>query len=57
MQVLLAVELLGSNGLSMRGWVFHDTYPARYSMSDLKSQDNQLAIESIELVYTSYNIL
>jgi hypothetical protein len=56
-QVLLAVELLGSNGLSMRGWVFHDTYPARYSMSDLKSQDNQLAIESIELVYTSYNIL
>jgi len=56
-KVLLTVELLGSNGLPMAGWVFHDAYPVKYAMSDLKSQDNQLAIESIELAYTYFDIL
>ena len=56
-KVLLTVELLGSSGLPMAGWVFHDAYPVKYVMSDLKSQDNQLAIESIELAYTYFDIL
>ncbi|MCW3072051.1 MAG: phage tail protein [Bacteroidetes bacterium] len=38
-------------------WTFHKAYPVKYSVSDLKSQENGLVIESIELAYTYFDVV
>lgn len=35
-------------------WVLENAYPVSWSVSDLKSEDNALAIESLELTYTYF---
>jgi len=37
-------------------WTFYNAYPVKYSVSDLKSQENELVLESIELAYTYFVI-
>jgi len=50
------LSLLDSNGNVCMQWTFYNAYPIKYSVSDLKSQESGIAIESIELAYTYFDI-
>jgi len=50
------LSLLNSNGEVCMSWVFQNAYPVKYSVSDLKSQESAIVIESIELAYTYFEI-
>jgi phage tail-like protein len=52
----VSVSLLGADGNVCKMWTFYKAYPVKYSVSDLKSQENALVIESIELAYTYFDI-
>ena len=39
-----------------RRWVFHNAYPVKYAVSDLKSEENKLLVETIELAYTYFEV-
>lgn len=51
------LNLLDANGNILMQWTFHNAYPVKYSVSDLKSQENALVIETIELAYTYFDIV
>lgn len=50
------LSLLDAQGNVCMQWTFYNAFPVKYSVSDLKSQDNNIAIESIELAYTYFDI-
>lgn len=52
----VSVSLLDANGDILVMWTFHKAYPIKYSVSDLKSQENTIVIESVELAYTYFDI-
>jgi phage tail-like protein len=52
----VSVSLLYPDGTVSVMWTFYNAYPVKYSVSDLKSQENELVIESIELAYTYFVI-
>jgi phage tail-like protein len=52
----VSVSLFNSDGSVSVMWTFHNAYPVKYSVSDLKSQENEIVIESIELAYTYFII-
>jgi len=42
--------------IERRRWKFRNAYPVKYSISDLKSQENKLIVESVELAYTYFEV-
>lgn len=52
----VSVSLLDAMGQVRTMWTFHKAYPVKYSVSELKSQDNALVIESMELAYTYFEV-
>ncbi len=52
----VSVSLLDSDGQVCSMWTFYNAYPVKYNISDLKSQENALVIETIELAYTYFEI-
>lgn len=52
----VTLSLLDEKGNSSVSWTFYNAYPVKYSVSDLKSQENSIVIESIELAYTYFDI-
>jgi len=52
----VSVSLLGADGSMITKWTFYSAYPVKYSVSDLRSQENDLVIETIELAYTYFKI-
>lgn len=52
----VSVSLLNAKGKPSRSWNFHNAFPIKYSLSDFKSQDNSLLIETIELAYTYFEV-
>jgi phage tail-like protein len=50
------LSLLGADGQVCMMWTFYNAYPVKYSASDLKSQENAIVIESIELAYTYFQV-
>lgn len=50
------VSLLGADGMICAMWMFYNAYPVKYSVSDLKSQENSIVIESIELAYSYFDV-
>lgn len=50
------LSLLNASGIICMQWTFNNAYPVKYSISDLNSQESGIAIESIELAYTYFNI-
>lgn len=52
----VSLSLLDSNGDVYQKWTFYSAYPVKYSVSDLKSQESGIVIESIELAYTYFDI-
>jgi phage tail-like protein len=52
----VTVSLLNEDGQVSVKWTFYKAYPVKYSVSDLKSTENSLALETIELAYTYFEI-
>ena len=50
------VSLLDSKGQTYKSWTVYNAYPVKYSISDFKSQENEIVIENIELAYTYFEI-
>jgi len=50
------LSLLDAGGSACVLWTFNNAYPVKYSVSELKSQESGLVIESIELAYTYFEI-
>jgi phage tail-like protein len=50
------LKLLNASGIVCMQWTFNNAYPVKYAVSDLNSQESTIAIESIELAYTYFNI-
>jgi phage tail-like protein len=53
---LLTVNLLNAAGNVCLAWTFNAAYPVKYSVSDLKSQDGSILIQSVELAYTYFEV-
>lgn len=53
----VSVNLLDSQGDVLKKWTFYNAYPVHYSISDLKSQESEIVIESIELAYTYFEVM
>lgn len=52
----VSVNLMNADGSVLMTWIFHNAYPVKYAIADLKSKDSTLAIHSIELAYTFFEI-
>jgi phage tail-like protein len=50
----ITICLLDQNEVVSMKWVFNNAYPVKYSVSDLKSQENEVLVETIELSYTYF---
>ncbi|GJL65137.1 MAG: phage tail protein [Nitrospirales bacterium] len=50
----VSVILLNQEHEPLVTWNFLGAYPVKWSLSDLKAQDNALAIESVELAYRRF---
>ncbi|MCI3944230.1 phage tail protein [Pseudomonas syringae] len=50
----IIVSLFDEQGLTRLSWNFVKAYPVKWSMSELKSQDSNLLVETIELAYQYY---
>lgn len=46
------VMLLNENHLPIANWLFQETYPVKWSISDLDANQNAVVIETIELRYS-----
>jgi phage tail-like protein len=52
----VSVTLMNEKGNSTAMWTFYNAYPVKYAVSDFKSQENSIVIESIELAFTYFDI-
>ncbi len=52
----VSLSLLGEDGSIKVKWTFAGAYPVKFSVADLKSDESHLAIESIELAYSYFEI-
>lgn len=50
----IVVSLLNDSNEPLLSWRFEGAYPIKYDVSGLKSDSNQIAIESIELSYKRF---
>lgn len=51
------VTLFNDEGIPIGGWLFLKAYPVKWSVSDLDAQSNSVAIDTMELAYTRFQIL
>jgi phage tail-like protein len=52
----VSLSLLDADGQVSVMWTFHKAYPVKYSVSDFKSNENGIAIETLELAYTYFDV-
>lgn len=50
----ITVALLDMEGKILVSWDFINAYPVKWDVSDFKSQESQLAIESVEFAYNYF---
>ena len=50
----VTVILLNEKHEPLESWNFKNVWPVKWSVSDLKAQENALVIETIELAYSSF---
>lgn len=50
----VSVNLLNNEGQVSMKWNFYKAYPIKYSISDLKSQQSEILINTIELAYIHF---
>lgn len=51
------VQLLNEKGDPLKTWNIVNAWPQKWSVSDLKSDDNTVVIESLELSYQYFTVL
>ena len=51
------VALLNDEGLPAAAWLFWKAYPVKWSVSDLDADVNGVAIETMELAYTRFQVM
>lgn len=51
------LSLLNDQDVALATWHFREAWPVKWSMSDFKSQENALAIETLEFAYASFHRL
>ena len=51
------ITLFNEDGNSTGAWLFDKAYPVRWSVSDLDAQSNTVAVDTMELAYTRFQIL
>ncbi len=52
----ITIRLLDQKGVVSMEWVFINAYPIKYAVADLKSQENEVLVETLELVYAYFSI-
>ncbi len=50
----IIITLFNAKGNPTMGWVFHNAYPVKYSISSLESPENEVLIETIEFAYSYF---
>jgi phage tail-like protein len=50
---LLQVRLLNENGHPLIAWSFSNVYPVKWTVDAFESRKNEIAVETIELAYTT----
>ena len=50
---LVKVSLLDAESQPLRSWSFSHAYPVKWSVDPFQSQKNEVAMETVELVYTA----
>ncbi|KAA3640634.1 MAG: phage tail protein [Bacteroidetes bacterium] len=50
----IVVSLLDESAKPIMNWAFHNAYPVKWEISDLKSSDNALVIETLEFTYSYF---
>lgn len=53
----LIVKLLNEKHEPLQSWNVVHAYPVKWSMSDFNAEENELAVETLELSYNYFNIL
>ena len=53
----LMLKLLNAKRKPSKVWTFHNAYPVKYAISDLKSDANEIVIETLELTYTFFDVV
>lgn len=51
------ITLFNESGVPIGGWLFKKAYPVKWSVSDLDAQSNSVAVDTMELAYTRFQIL
>ncbi|MGG8496987.1 phage tail protein [Tenacibaculum sp. TC6] len=52
----ISVNLLNKQGQASMKWNFYKAYPIKYSISDLKSQESEVLIDTIEFAYIHFTV-
>lgn len=50
----VSINLLNNEGQVSMKWNFYKAYPIKYSISDLKSQESEILMDTIEFAYIHY---
>lgn len=51
------VMLLNAKSIPVSAWLFQETYPLKWSVSDLDANQNAVVIDTMELAYTRFQSL
>lgn len=52
----IMVSLFDERGMTRLSWNFMKAYPVKYAMADLKSQESNILVETIELAYQYFEV-
>jgi len=52
----VVISLLDENGAPTMVWTLHNAWPVKVTGTDLKSEGNEVAVESIELAYETLDV-
>lgn len=50
----IMLSLLDANAKPLMSWSFVNAYPVKWNLSDFKSQENAMAIETLEFAYSYF---
>lgn len=51
------VTLLNDDSIPIAGWLFMNSYPVKWAVSDLDADQNAIVIDTMELAYTRFQSL
>lgn len=49
----IELRLLAREGEPLRSWIFDNAYPVKWSVTEFRSNKNEVALETVELAYTT----